>query len=141
MIDMTADFRLLIMPELTSFVSIDGEPAGVAIAAPNLNELIGGLDGKVFPLGLTKLLWRVEVRGPRSARLAFLRIRRKWRQVRKYAALSAFMYAELNEGAGKLGIEEGELSWTLEDNGRVNAAIRIMGGERYKTYRVYERSL
>ena len=51
------------------------------------------------------------------------------------------MYAEMNEGAKRLGIREGELSWTLEDNGRVNAGILTMGAKLYKTYRVYERAL
>jgi hypothetical protein len=138
---MAADFKLLLMPEITCIVSIDGEPAAVALAIPNLNELVHDLHGKLFPLGLPKLVWRLKVRGPRSARLVLLGIRKKWRNVRKYAALSAFMYAEMNEGGKKLGIREGELGWTLEDNGRVNAGIQLMGAKHYKTYRVYEKAL
>jgi len=30
---------------------------------------------------------------------------------------------------------------TLEDNGAVNAGIRMMGAKLYKTYRVYDKSL
>ncbi|HEX4448012.1 MAG TPA: hypothetical protein VH044_14790 [Polyangiaceae bacterium] len=138
---MAADFQLLLVPEITCIVSIDGEPAAVALALPNLNELVGDLKGKLLPLGLPKLLWRLKVRGPKSARLIILGIRKKWRNVRKYAALSAFMYAEMNEGGRKLGIREGELGWTLEDNGRVNAGIQLMGAKLYKKYRVYEKPL
>ena len=47
----------------------------------------------------------------------------------------------MNNGAKKLGIKEGELGWTLEDNGRVNAGIALMGAKHYKTYRVYEKAL
>jgi len=138
---MAADFKLLLMPEITCICSIDGEPAGVALAIPNLNELVRDFDGKLFPLGLPKLLWRLKVRGPRSARLILLGIRKKFRNVRKYAPLSAFMYAEMNDGAKSLGIREGELGWTLEDNGRVNAGITMMGAKNYKTDRVYEKPL
>jgi len=138
---MASDFRLLLMPEITRIVSIDGEPAAVAVALPNLNELIGDLDGKLFPSGLPKLLWRLKVRGPTTARLIVLGIRKKWRHNRKYAGVSAFMYAEMNEGGRKIGIREGELGWTLEDNGRVNAGIQLMGAKKYKTYRVYEKPL
>jgi len=138
---MAADFKLLLLPDITCIVSIDGEPAAVALAIPNLNEMTRDFDGKLFPLGLPKLLWRLKVEGPRSARLIILGIRKKWRHVRKYAALSPFMYAEMNEGGKRLGIREGELGWTLEDNGRVNAGILTMGAKRYKTYRVYEKSL
>ncbi len=138
---MAADFRLLLMPDITCIVNIDGEPAAMAVALPNLNELVSDMDGKLLPFGLPKLLWRLKVEGPKSARLILLGIRRKWRHVRKYAPLSVFMYAEMNEGAKRLGIREGELSWTLEDNGRVNAGIMMMGAKQYKTYRVYERAL
>lgn len=138
---MATDYKLLIMPEITCIVSIDGEPAAVAIAVPNLNELVRDMHGKLFPLGLPTLLWRLKVSGPKSARLIFLGIRKKWRPVRKYAALSAFMYAQMNEGGKKLGIREGELGWTLEDNGRVNAGIQLMGAKLYKKYRVYEKAL
>ena len=138
---MAADFKLLLMPALTCICSIDGEPAAVALAIPNLNELVRDFDGKLFPLGLPKLLWRLKVRGPRSARLILLGIRKKFRNSRKYAPLSAFMYAEMNDGAKSLGIGEGELGWTLEDNGRVNAGIAMMGAKAYKTYRVFEKPL
>jgi hypothetical protein len=138
---MAADFRPLLVPELTCILSIDGEPAAMALAIPNLNELIHDFNGKLLPMGLPKLVWRLKVSGPKSARLILLGIRRKWRGVRKYAALSAFMYAEMNDGGRKLGIREGELGWTLEDNGRVNAGIQLMGAKLYKKYRVYEKTL
>src|SRR5579862_3130877 len=138
---MAADFKLLLLPDITCIVTIDGEPAAFAVALPNLNELVRDLKGSLFPLGLPKLLWRLKVEGPKSARLLLLGIRKKWRHVRKYAGLSAFMYAEMNDGGKRVGIKEGELGWTLEDNGRVNAGIMMMGAKRYKTYRVYEKEL
>ena len=138
---MAADFKLLLLPEITCIVSIDGEPAAFALAIPNLNEMVGDFGGKLFPLGLPRLLWRLKVKGPHTARLVLLGIRKKWRHVRKYAALASFMYAEMNEGGKKLGIKAGELGWTLEDNGRVNAGILTMGAKRYKTYRVYEKTI
>ena len=138
---MASDFKLLLMPEITCIVAIDGEPAGVAVAIPNLNEMIRDVDGKLFPFGLPKLLYRLKVKGPRSARLVLLGIRKKWRHVRKYAAMSAYMYAEMNEGGKRLGIKCGELGWTLEDNGAMNAGIKMMGGKQYKRYRVYSKSL
>jgi len=135
------DFKLFLMPEITRIVSIDHEPAAVAVAIPNLNELIPDLGGKLFPFGLAKLLYRLKVKGPRTGRLLILGIRKKWRHVRKYAGLSLFMYAELNESAKKLGMTGGELGWTLEDNGPVNIGIKTMGAKPYKRYRVYDKVL
>jgi hypothetical protein len=138
---MASDFKLILEPEITRIVTIDGEPAAVAVALPNLNEIARDLDGKLFPFGLLKLLYRLKVTGAKSARLIILGIRKKYRHVRKYAGLSAFLYAELNDSGKKLGIEWGELGWTLEDNGAVNAGIRMMGAKPYKKYRVFDRAL
>jgi len=138
---MASDFKLILEPGITRIVTIDGEPAAVAVALPNLNELARDLNGKIFPTGVFKLLYRLKVQGPKSARLLILGIRKKFRNVRKYAGLSAFLYAELNNNGKKLGIEWGELGWTLEDNGAVNAGIRMMGAKPYKKYRVFDKAL
>ncbi|MBI5537062.1 MAG: hypothetical protein HY898_30350 [Deltaproteobacteria bacterium] len=138
---LAADLRLIVMPELTQIVSINDEPVAVAVTVPNLNEMIGDLHGKLLPFGLLKLLWRLKVQGPRSARVMILGIKRKLRGIRRYAALSTYMYVETHLSAERQGIYHGELSWTLEDNSAVNAGIRLMGGEIYKRYRLYQRSL
>jgi hypothetical protein len=138
---MASDFRMILMPEITCIVSIDGEAAGIAVALPNLMELARDLHGKMLPFGIAKLLWRLKVQGPKTARLFMLGIRKKWRHVRKYAPLSLLLYAEMNDGGRRLGMKEGELGWTLEDNGPVNTAIRMMGGKQYKRYRVYEKEM
>ena len=135
------DFKLILVPELTQIVEVDGEPAAFAVAIPNLNEFIHDLDGKLLPTGFAKLLWRFKIVGAKSARLALLGIRKKFRTQKKYAALSAYMYARLSRAGAGLGIHWGELSWTLEDNHPVNLGIKMMGGEIYKRYRVYERAL
>ena len=113
----------------------------VAIALPNINELITDLHGKLFPFGIAKLLYRLKVEGAKSGRLLILGIKKKFRLQRKYAALSLFLYAEMNDGAKRAGMSWGELGWTLEDNAAVNAGIRMMGAKKYKTYRVYEKAL
>ncbi|MES1176972.1 MAG: N-acetyltransferase [Myxococcales bacterium] len=137
---LAADLKLIAIPELTYIAEIDGEAAAVAVALPNVNELIRDMKGKLGPLELGKLLWRLKVQGPKTARLAILGIRKKFRNQRKYAGLSVYLYAKLNESGQKLGIQWGELSWTLEDNGPVNVAIRLMGGKIYKKYRLYEKN-
>ena len=138
---MAADLKLIAIPELSYIAELDGEPVAVALAFPNINELIADLKGKLGPVGLTKLLWRLKVVGPRTARLAILGIRKKLRNQRKYAGLSIYLYTKLNASGKRLGIEWGELSYTLEDNGPVNTAIKLMGGKVYKKYRLYEREL
>ncbi|MFO0763119.1 MAG: hypothetical protein U0359_42170 [Byssovorax sp.] len=141
LLKMAADSKLILMPEITKIVSIDGEPAAVAFALPNLNELIQDLHGQLFPFGVLKMLWRLRVRGPKSGRLVILGIRKKYRHVRRYGGLSAYLYVEMNRAAHLLGMKEGELGWTLEDNAAINAGIRLMGGRIAKRYRVYDKAL
>ena len=138
---MSADLKLFLVPEITRIVTIDGEPAAVALAMPNINELIPDLHGKLFPLGIAKLLYRLKVEGAKSGRLLILGIKKKFRLQRKYAGLSLFLYAEMNDGGRKCGMTWGELGWTLEDNAAVNTGIRMMGAKKYKTYRVYTKDL
>ena len=133
--------RLILNPELLYITEINGEPAAVAVALPNINEMIQDLRGKLFPLGLAKLLWRLKIKGPKSGRLALLGIRKKYRNVKRYAPLSLYLYAKMNNAGMRVGCEWGELSWTLEDNHPVNIGIKMMGGKVYKTYRLYEREL
>lgn len=138
---MAADMKLILVPELTFLVSIDGEPAAVAVALPNINELIGDFNGKLNLVTVPKLLWRLKKTGAKSGRLIILGVRKKYRNVRRYMGLSAYLYVAMNHAAEKLGMTQGELGWTLEDNAPINSGIRLMGGRVYKKYRVYERSL
>lgn len=140
--DHNADqLKMIAIPELTRVVEIDGEPAAIAMAMPNLNEIIADMNGKLLPFNIFKFLWRLKIRGPKSGRLFMLGIRKKFRGMRRYAGLSAFLYVEINDAGHRLGIEEAELSWTLEDNAAVNAGIKMMGGRIYKRYRIYEKEI
>ncbi|MFT3775284.1 MAG: hypothetical protein QM820_58800 [Minicystis sp.] len=138
---MAKDMSMILMPEITKLTSINGEPAAVALGIPNLNEIIRDLGGKLFPFGFVKMLWRLKVQGPKSGRLLILGIRKKWRHVRRYGGLSAYLYVEMNRSAHLLGMKDSELGWTLEDNAAINAGIRLMGGRIAKRYRVFEKTL
>jgi hypothetical protein len=135
------DLKLILEPRLTLVLSIDGEPAAFAIALPNLNEHLKPLAGQLFPTGALSLLYGMKVKGTRTARLALLGVRKKYRTMKRYGGLSTYMYAELAKSGQRLGIDWGELSWTLEDNTPVNLGIKLMGGKIYKTYRIFDKNL
>ena len=135
------EFKLIAVPEITLISEVDGEPAAVAFAIPNLNEGVRHTRGKLFPTGLLKLLWYTKIRRPRTARLIILGITKKHRRQKRYAPLSMYLYAELSNCARRAGFEWGELSFTLEDNHPVNLGIKAMGGKIYKRYRLYEKEL
>ncbi|MFO0652153.1 MAG: hypothetical protein U0326_38395 [Polyangiales bacterium] len=138
---MAEDLSLVLDPELTFIAEIEGRAVGMCITLPNLNECIQDLGGALFPFGWAKLLWRLKVNHPKSARLMMLGIRKELRNVRKYMPLSVAMYAEISNRAKAKGYEWGELSWTREDDSPINSGIANMGAKVYKRYRVYERAL
>jgi hypothetical protein len=136
-----AALKMLIDDRLAIVAEINGEPVGMCVSLPNLNEAIRDLNGSLVPFGWAKMLWRLRVQHTRTARLCLLGIKKEYRHVKRYGALSLAMIAEIADQGRKAGIEWGELSWTLEDNHPVNLAIKVMKGELYKRYRVYEKSL
>lgn len=134
------DLKMFADPQDVFIAEIDGLPVAMAAAIPNLYEMIQDLNGKLFPFGIFKLLYRIKKKKYRSGRLMLLGIRKEYREG-ILGGLSILLYSKMHEQARKKGIQWGELSWTLEDNLKVNRGIEFMGGKRYKTYRVYEKEL
>lgn len=136
------DMKLLIDEDIAFMAEIDGQAVGMCIMLPNLNEVIRDLDGKLFPFGWAKLLWRLKVKRPTTTRLMMLGIRGVARSnVKRYGGLSAAMYVEVAKRGMAKGYRLGELSWTREDDAPINLGIKSMGGRIYKTYRVYQKAL
>jgi hypothetical protein len=129
------DYRLGIIAE------IDGKPAAMCIALPNLNEAIADLNGKLLPFGWAKVLYRLKVSGTKTARLMLLGIKKEYRGVKRYGALALCLIAEMAMRGKVAGYQWGELGWTLETNAPVHLQIKIFRGEQYKRYRVYEKAI
>jgi hypothetical protein len=136
-----SDLKLIIDPDIAFMAEIDGRPVGMCIMLPNINEVIADLNGKLFPLGLLKILWRLKVNSPKTSRLMMLGIRKELRNIRRYGGLSHAMYMETAIRGYAKGYEWAELSWTREDDAPINVGIRSMGAKIYKKYRTYHKSL
>ena len=55
--------------------------------------------------------------------------------------IEAVLYGSIIKEYRRKGLEYAEASWTLENNDMVNRAIEAIGGNQYKTYRIYEKSI
>jgi len=129
---MAEDLKLIIDPDIAFIAEVNGEPAGMCIMLPNLNEAIADLAGRLLPLGFMKALYRLKVKHPVSTRLMMLAIRDHIRKQRRYGGLSAAMYVETARRGLDKGYRWGELSWTREDDTPINVSIRSMGARVYK---------
>jgi ribosomal protein S18 acetylase RimI-like enzyme len=126
------DLRAIIHPSAVLIAEgPDGEPIGFAIALPDVNVLLRGLNGRLLPFGWLKLL-----RG-----LPRLRQYRMWALgvVPEYQgrAVDALLYRRLYEALYHRDLRM-EINYVLEDNVRMNNALRHLGAKALRRYRVYE---
>jgi hypothetical protein len=140
-VHMGAELRPIIIPELACFAEVDGEAVGFLVCVPDVNEMISDLNGKLLPFGWLKLLWRMKVRGPKAARVMLLGMRRKYAGGLLGQILPFRMIYFIEAYLKASSIERVEMGWILEDNKPVRRLIERLGGEAYKHYQVFEKTL
>jgi len=114
---------------------VHGEPAGFSLTLPDFNQALGPANGRLFPLGLLKLLWHA--RRIDRARVFALGLDPRFRRL----GIDAVLYMTTFQAARELGHTTGEASWILEDNWEMRRALEKTGASVYKTYRVYRKDL
>ena len=122
-------------------VEVDGKPAGFIAGMPNLNEAIADLDGKLFPVGWAKLLWRVKLHHPRTARVPLMGVRKEYQHTRLGPSLAFILIRALTRALVEAGVESVEMSWILDDNAGMRNIIETIGGYPTKRYRMYAKEL
>jgi len=132
---MAADLKMAAIPDLVMFAYVDGELAGWALALPDLNQAMKRINGRMFPIGMFKLLWYS--RKINMLRVLTLGVRKKFQGM----GLDAVLYYETYTRGNKHGFHRGEFSWILEDNHPMRNAMENWGAKIYKTYRLYGKDL
>lgn len=131
-----SQYRLFIDPELIQIAERDGEPLAMAVAIPNVNEIIRRIDGRMFPWGWWRLLR--DRRRTTKLRLFLLGARTSARRLGLPVLFMRRYHALLH---GSVTLQEMEFSWILEDNHETLALIERLGGRRVQTLRLYEKAL
>jgi len=111
-----------------------GQPVGFAMALPDVNRLLRGLDGRLLPFGWLKLLWGL----PR------LTTYRMWALgvIPEYQgrAIDTLLYRRLYEEVFSSTMRM-EINYVLEDNERMNNALLKLGVKPLRRYRVYQKGI
>lgn len=131
---MAREMKPLIEPEGLLIAETETEPVAFIIAVPDINFALKKINGRLFPTGLIKLLYYK--RKIRTARLVALGVIEKYRRT----GIAEALVLKIMDEAVKRGFT-GELSMTLEDNVMVNRFIEAVGARKYKTYRIYQKSI
>ncbi len=132
---MAKQLKPVVDPDLALIGEVDGQPAGFALALPDVNQAIRHANGRLFPFGLFKLLWHM--RRVQGIRVITLGLKAEFRGT----AMAPLFYFEMFRRGSSKGHRVAETSWVLEDNQAMRLGVEKMGGRVYKTYRLYERSL
>lgn len=108
-----------------------GKPIGFAITLPDVNTLMKGLNGHLFPLGFIKLLFGI----PRLRRYRMFALG----VIPEYQgkAIDSLLYRAMHETLYCPDLWM-EINYVLEDNWPMVNAIKKLGCKPSRRYRVYE---
>jgi hypothetical protein len=138
---MARELRPIIEPYNIIFCELDGEPVAFGLVLPNVMQAIRDFDGKLLPFNWAKLLWRLKVKKLPEARMPLMGVRKKLHGKPIGAAFAYKIIDMVNSANMDNGVVSSELSWILETNRDMLTMLTDLGGEIYKTYRIYERGL
>ena len=135
---MTKELKPLLLPNF-AWIAGTAMSRRVRAGCAGINVVLHALNGRLtrfgFPIGLLKLLFcRKRIR---KGRLVALGVIDKYRRA---GIAETLVLRVIEETMVKRGIT-GELSMTLEDNYMINRFLEAIGAERYKTYRIYTKSI
>jgi len=134
--NMANDLKPILKKEYLFFVKVNNEPAAFCLMLPDFNIALKSLKGKINILNFIPFLYKMFFK-LKSGRLLALGVKKEFR----YRGLELILIKQAIENAKKLGWEYSELSWTLEDNYKINSIIEEVGGFLYKKYRIYRKDI
>ncbi len=136
------DLNLIVEERDVWIASLDGEPSAMVVTLPDINEWIRDFGGRLLPFNWAKLIWRLKFGGPpKTVRMPLMGVRRKFHGKAVGSALALAVIEAARDHHSDRGVRQGELSWILETNRPTRKLIETVGGEPYKTYRIYEKAL
>lgn len=112
----------------------NSRPVGFAIAIPDINSLIKGLNGRMLPFGWLKLL--IGLPKLRRYRLFALGVLPEYHGKGIDSLLYRALYESLNAPDVFL-----EINYVLEDNAPMNNAIRKLNAKPLRRYRIFQKEI
>ncbi len=135
---MASRLKPLLVDDLSWLVETSTEPVGFMLALPDYNQALQPLRGRLCtPRLLGFLPYLLGWKYPPRCRVVTLGVKEKYRN----RGLEAVMLTEGFKTGFKVGFEDAEASWILEDNERMCRLMEVFGGTVYRRYRIYEKEV
>lgn len=129
------ELKQVVVPEITYLAYLNGQCIGFMLNIWDANPALKKADGKLFPLGLVKIL--LEMKKVKRIRTIAMGVLKEYR----HRGIDVTFYLNAYEEGVKMGIEESECSVIVETNVRMIGALEDLDADRYKTYRFYEKEI
>jgi hypothetical protein len=125
----------IVDPELVFIAYVNDEPAAFSMAVPDINQVLIGLKGRLFPLGIFKVVWNTKIRRKITGiRMLTMGVIPKFQK----RGIDSVFYVDTYLKGVERGYHWAELSWILETNELMCRAAENMGAVLYKKYRLVE---
>lgn len=138
---LAAGLRQVLDPSLIFIVEAKGKVVGFGLTLPDVNEALRRARPRPgVPEWWTLLKFFINFKFRKTIkyiRVIALGVIPEYR----LSGIDGVLYAKTAEAAMKKGYYIGEFSWILESNTAMRNALVGLGGEIYKTYRIYEKAL
>jgi ribosomal protein S18 acetylase RimI-like enzyme len=128
------DLKSIVHPELVLIIEADGQPVGFSIALPDIFQIIKGLNGRLFPLGIFRLIFRLKTVS--RYRMWALGIVPEYQR----RGIDTLLYLETYKILSKRSVDL-EANYVLEDNYAMKDAILKLGLKKVRTIRIYQKEI
>jgi GNAT superfamily N-acetyltransferase len=128
------ELKQIVDPEIVFFVEHEGVPVGFSVALPDVNQALRHVpDGRLFPLGLPKLLLNFYY-GIYECRMPLMGIRKEYQG----KGLDTMLVLATIENGPAHGYDACEMSWVLDTNERLKNHVTSLGAVVDKEYAMFE---
>ncbi|MDO9181756.1 MAG: hypothetical protein Q7U04_05080 [Bacteriovorax sp.] len=131
------DLKSIVDPGLVHFALVDGVVAGFILTLPDLNQVFKKIpSGNLSPSAIYKIL--TAKKRMNRVRVITMGVKKEFRKI----GLETLLYKHNHIAIKKNPLNKNiEMSWILENNLEMNKPLIRMGGEAYKRYRLYQKTI
>jgi len=131
------ELKPLVQPDLLRFALDDGQPVGFLLVMPDWNPVLADIDGSPWrhPFKTLHHVLKSKPETMEGIRLFTLGVKQEHRK----RGIEGILIGEGLQKSLEIGYRWCEYSWILEDNEVTKRTVRLMDGELYKIYRIYEK--
>ncbi|MHB8095610.1 MAG: hypothetical protein ACYDH0_11785 [Candidatus Aminicenantales bacterium] len=133
--DLAKKYMPILDPRFVKVVAREGETVAFVIAMPDMTAGIRKARGRLFPFGVLMILRAAKK--TKQLDLLLGAVKEKYRGM----GLDVMMGVKMIQSAQQAGFERIDTHHEMETNVKVRAEMERMGGEVYKKYRVFQKTL